>query len=149
MHVPTPAAFALALAVKPVSSNAKPQQSRWYDRLLQDAARAQGWYLLSGPLYARIVWFQLQSTQGDVDNVAKRILDAFKGIVFEDDEQIARCLTLKTVADLGGNFSMDPTMIPSSSILLQLEALLRTEQHTLYIEMGPVIDPMVSFGPVH
>jgi Holliday junction resolvase RusA-like endonuclease len=87
----------MVLAVKPISLNAKAQQSRWYTQLLQDAAMALQPRVLAGPLYVRIIWFQSRPSQGDVDNIPKRILVALKGIVFDDDDDIARCMTVKTV----------------------------------------------------
>ena len=89
--VPEPATFAIAVAVRPISANARPQQSRWHTRRLQAAAMADGRLPLSGPLYVRVVWFQLQRSPGDVDNIAKRILDSLKGIDFLDDKEIDRC----------------------------------------------------------
>jgi hypothetical protein len=138
----------MVLAARPVSANAKRQQSRWYTELLASSARACEPRELSGPLYVRIIWFQRRPTTGDVDNIVKRILDALKGIVFHDDEDIERCSAVKTVADLSGTFALDPVMLPSAPILLELAASLRAEDHTLYVEIGPVTDPMVVFGPV-
>jgi Holliday junction resolvase RusA-like endonuclease len=148
--VPESTPFAIALAVKPISSNAKPAQSRWYDRVLQDAARAQGGYLLSGPLYARIVWFRARREQDDIDadNIPKRILDALKQIVFENDDEIVRCLAIKTIADAVGRFDIDPVQVPSFEVLAALQGMLLTERNVLYIEIGPATDPRIVFGPV-
>jgi hypothetical protein len=103
---------------------------------------------LTGPLYVRIIWFQRERTPGDIDNIAKRILDALKGIVFRDDEEIDRCLTQRSIAEVGRTFPVDPSRIPSLSVLAALQALLNTEEHVLYIEIGPVGDQMTGFGPV-
>jgi Holliday junction resolvase RusA-like endonuclease len=67
---------------KPVSLNAKPNPQ--YAE--QIAARVRDCYagpMLSYPLYSRIIWFhKYRSSQGDVDNIAKRIHDALKGVLF-------------------------------------------------------------------
>ena len=150
MTVPAPAAFALSVPLKPVSANAKPQQSRWYTQRLQEGARAQGLSLLSGPLYVRIVWFHARREHDDIDadNIPKRILDALKGIAFENDDEIVRCLAIKTVADATGGFAIDPVYVPSSSALGLLQGMLLTERNVLYVEIGTVTDPVVAFGPV-
>ena len=53
--------------------------------------------LLSAPLYSRIIWFHKYDTkgQGDIDNIAKRIHDALKGIVFADDAAITHTLAIR------------------------------------------------------
>jgi hypothetical protein len=115
---------------------------------IRSAAITQGHAVLTGRLYARITWFQRLRTSGDVDNIAKLILDALKGIVFQDDDSIVRCLTQKTVADVAGDYLYDPNGLPSETIRSELQILLGTEAHVLYIEVGTIIDPRVSFGPV-
>jgi hypothetical protein len=102
---------------------------------------------MSGPPYARIVWFQPRLAHGDVDNIAKRILDALKGIVFQDDDEIVWCLTQKTVTS-SRSFAIDASDAPSDRILADLETLIGSGQHALYIEIGPVTDLTISLGPV-
>jgi hypothetical protein len=137
----------MVIAEKPLSAN-RGRPSPRYTGLIQSAARAQGAQLLTGHLYVRIVWFQRERAQGDVDNMAKLILDSLKGIVFQDDDNIVRCLTQKAVADGGGEYVYDPSMILDESVRSELRILLGAAPHVLYIEVGAVIDPMVSFGPV-
>ena len=73
---------------KPVSLNARPNPV--YAREI--AAQAQSCYdgpMLAGDLYSRIIWFhKYRTTQGDVDNMAKRIHDALKEVQFADDGTI-------------------------------------------------------------
>jgi hypothetical protein len=136
----------MVVGAKPISANRKP--SLRYTDQLQSAAVAHGAQLLSGLLYIRITWFQLHRSEGDVDNIAKRILDSLKGIVIQDDDDIVRCLSQKTVADSSGAFAINTLAIPSTTVLASLQSLLGTENHVLYIEVGPVQDPTISFGPV-
>ena len=138
----------MAVAVRPISANAKSQQSQWYTQRLQAVAMATGQLPLSGPLYARIVWFQLHRSPGDVDNIAKRILDALKGIVIHDDDDIDRCLIQRSIAEADGTFPIDASQIPSRSVLAALQALLNTEEHVLYIEIGRISSQTTGFGPV-
>lgn len=83
-----------------------------------------------------------------MDNIAKLILDSLKGVVFQDDDNIVRCLTQKTVANAYGVYAYDPASLPSEQVQLDLQRALLAEEHVLYIEVGSVTDPMVSFGPV-
>jgi hypothetical protein len=147
MTAPTPSPFAIIVARRPLSSNRAGPTSR-YTAAIQRAARAQGAGLFDGPLYARITWFQLQRAQGDIDNIAKMILDALKGIVFHDDDDIVRCLIQKTVADEHGVYAYDPSSLPSEAAQLDLQRILPEEDHVLYIEVGSVTNPLLSFGPV-
>jgi len=79
--------------------------------------------------------------------MVKRILDALKGIVFHDDDQIVRCLTQKTVTS-SRSFSIDVSDVPSEAVQTEILTLMGTERHFLYIEVGAVTDPTISFGPV-
>jgi Endodeoxyribonuclease RusA len=145
---PERATFAMVVAVRPISANARPQQSRWYTHRLQAEAIAHGRFPLPGPLYVRIVWFQLQRSPGDVDNIARRILDSLKGIVFQDDRAIDRCPTQRSVAESNGNFPLNASRIPSRAVLARLQALLDAEEHVLYVEIGRIRNQTTSFGPV-
>ena len=140
-------AFAMVIAEKPLSAN-RGRPSPGYTSRLRNAATAQGAWMLTGLLYARIIWFQRRRSEGDVDNIAKLMLDSLKGLVIRDDDEIVRCLTQKTVADAAGRFLYDPLLIPSSTARTDLAALVGASDHVLYIEVGMVIDPTVSFGPV-
>jgi Holliday junction resolvase RusA-like endonuclease len=140
----------MVIALKPRSLRGNRKHSGWYERRLQEAARAQGASVLSKPLYARIIWFELRREREDVDadNIPKRILDALKGLVFEDDDAIVRCLAIKTLADASGEFEMNAVQIPSGRVLATLQEMLGTEPNVLYVEIGPVTDPTVIFGLV-
>jgi hypothetical protein len=106
--------------------------------------------VLPKPLYARIIWFELRRDREDVDadNIPKRILDALKGLVFQDDDSIVRCLAIKTLADAAGEFEINAVQIPSATMLATLQGMLGTEPNVLYVEIGPVTDPTIVFGLV-
>jgi hypothetical protein len=146
VSLPAPGTFAMVLALRPKSVRGKSSAS--YTRRIQDAARTQSAQILTGVLYVRITWFQLEQSTGDVDNMAKWILDSLKGVVIQDDDDIARCLIQKTVADSTGSFTLNTLGIPSATVLADLRLLLGRADHVLYIEVGPVLDPTVLFGPV-
>lgn len=143
---PSSETFAMVVAVKPKSHQAGGKNDRYKEQLAA-SARAHDARVLLGPLYARIIWFQLEPTPGDVDNMTKPILDSLKGVVYVDDDQIARRLTVKTVT-LSRSFLMNPNEAPTEAAQAELEALVGAANHVLYIEVGPVTDSRVSFGPV-
>lgn len=147
MSLPAQGTFAMVVALKPLSVN-RGRPSPRYTSQIQVAALAQGARILTGCLYARITWFQLHKSPGDVDNIAKRILDSLVGVVIQDDDDIVRCLIQKTVADSTGRFALRSAGAPSPRALLDLQTLFGVEEHVLYIEIGPVTDANVSFGPV-
>ena len=136
----------MVVAVKPKSHQSGGKNTRYREQLAA-SAKAHGAKVLSGPLYARIIWFQLEQTPGDVDNMTKPILDDLRGVVYLDDDQIVRRLTEKTVTT-NRSFSMTPSEAPTETTQAELESLVGTEQNVLYIEIGPVTDPRISFGPV-
>jgi len=80
--------------------------------------------------------------------IAKLILDSLKGVLIHDDDEIVRCLAQKTVADPTGRYAYDPLLIPSTTVPTALADLLGAHDHVLYIEVGAVADPTVTFGPV-
>ena len=147
MTAPASSAFAMVVGVKPLSAN-RGRPSPKFTSIIQAAAGAHGARLLTGLLYVRIIWFQRERTDGDVDNMAKWILDSLKGVVFLDDDDIVRCLTQKTVASATGAYLYNQDLIPTGSVRSGLPILLGQEPHVLYIEVDTVADPTVSFGPV-
>jgi hypothetical protein len=137
----------MVLAEKPLSMNRGRPNPRYTQRI-QAAAMRYGVRLQMGALYARIVWFQRRRAQGDVDNIAKLILDSLKGVIISDDDEITRCLVQKTVANQSGEYEYDTSLIPSVQVLTDLPPLLGTAEHVLYIEVGVESDATVTFGPV-
>lgn len=105
---------------------------------------------LEGDLYVRVIWLHQVATEGDCDNIAKRTLDALKGIVFTDDSSIVRCFTARV--DLRESPTISYTSIPVGTLgeadteLLTLIA--SGEPHLQYIEVGPVTRNDVVFGPI-
>ena len=143
-------AFAMALPVKPVSSQASPKHTRWYRQALIDGANEAGPRHQGGALYARVIWFQLRQERNepDVDNILKRVLDALKGLAYEDERQIVRCQAVKATADVNGEFILSTAEMSSSSIVKRLQEMLGTVPDVLYVEVGPVTDTTVSLGHV-
>jgi hypothetical protein len=102
---------------------------------------------LVGPLYARIVWFHKDRTSQDVDNIAKRILDALKGIVFDDDASISHCLAARIDATIDYELSGSPPSERDAGLLLEFLAN-DPSRHVIYIEIGRRTSVAVRFGEV-
>lgn len=88
-------AFTLVLPRRPPSLGSGGKHL--FQKALRDEAerRFAGQEPLRGDLYVRIVWFHREPTTQDVDNIAKNILDALKGVVFSDDVVVVQCLIRK------------------------------------------------------
>ena len=133
--------------MKPRSLNAKVSVA--YSNAISDAARERHTgTLLDGPLCSRIIWFhKYVSSQGDIDNVAKRIHDALKSVVFSDDRSITRCLAIKVDATTNVEVVEDPDNIEA---FLELSERLAANdvQDILYVEIGPQESTQVRLGRV-
>ncbi len=138
---------AFHLACKPRSANKQPKPS--YSRLLGEAARSQySGPLMTTPLYSRIVWFhKYPSTEGDADNIAKRIHDALKGVLFDDDRLITHTMAVRVDATQQVEIIADPLHPDSAPLLVQ--SLADPEiRDILYVELGPQGDARVHLGPL-
>ena len=98
--------FTMVVSERPVSAN-KGLKPRYADKL-RKAAKDRSPTIQPGPLYARILWFHKHRTTLDVDNIAKRILDALKGIVFVDDADVSHCLAARIDATIDYVLSGSP-----------------------------------------
>ena len=92
--------FEFVVRGTPRTPQTKSPKSRkdWKERVR--AAAANAWRAdvlpIEGELSARIVYFFTETTDLDVDNIIKPILDSLKGLVFEDDDHIFEVTARKT-----------------------------------------------------
>lgn len=140
-------AFAMVVPVRPISMDAR-FKDRYQARLQAEARhRLGGRQPLAGDLYIRILWLHRQSTTQDIDNIAKRIVDALKGTVYDDDNTIVSCLTRRI------RYATDTVILSEQADSLQetideMIALIgQEESHILYIEVGQVESRQIMFGP--
>ena len=138
--------FALVLPRRPPSGN-KPPNRKFQDALREKATAGFGaGPQLVGDLFTRITWFHSKKTTQDVDNIAKNIHDALKGIRFGDDVQIVQCLTCKI--DAAREFVIVDHTVPAG-IFDELYSLLADgSDHILCIDVGPTTSSRVVFGPI-
>lgn len=130
---------------RPISANKGPNER--YREALRNEAVSRRPEIAEGPLYARILWFHKDTTSQDADNIAKRILDSLKGVVFHDDAAVSYCLAARIDATIDYVLSGVP---PSDQEAEKLLEFLGDEDQrdVLYIEIGPKASNTVSFGEV-
>lgn len=101
---------------------------------------------LAGDLYCRIAYFHAVPSTQDVDNIIKSILDALKGVVFQDDVAIVQCLTSKV--DIRKNYAISNGNAPGGAAEELTVCLEGQPAHTLYVEVGSVLAQRIVFGPI-
>ena len=102
--------------------------------------------LYSDNLYVRIVWFARKKGGPDIDNIFKRILDALKGIVYQDDGQIRQCLATKI--ELAKPYTLSNRHIPDDLYRRLVVLLDSSGSDILFIEAGQVTSQEVVFGEI-
>jgi Endodeoxyribonuclease RusA len=138
--------FVLLLTRQPPSGNKPP--NRKFQEAVRAAAQAKLGPVpfLEGDLFSRITWFHREKTTQDVDNIAKNIHDALKGVLFGDDVQIVLCLTRKI--DATKDYVIEKETLPDQ-ILDELNLMLGGEHlHVLCVEVGSVTSSRVVFGAI-
>ena len=94
-------------------------------------------------LYSRVYYFHQERQPADADNISKPIVDALKGHAYHDDKQVifrsAACL------DMGKNFQIDFTRVPSDLVAVISNAILKGEP-VIYIEVGQFSHDFIQFG---
>ena len=122
----------------PRSANANPRsRRRWRERV---AAAARGSSLPGIPLADQnlavvVIYFYFGDTTLDVDNIAKSLLDALKGIIFIDDQQVAQLVIRKSRLTSGLSLS-------GASLLLidAVDAMSRSGTDFVYVRVDPAPD---------
>jgi len=138
---------AFHLPRRPLSASAKLSQG--YVRAIAEAARgAYTGPTVAGPLYSRIIWFhKYRSTQGDTDNIIKKIHDSLIGIIFHDDQVITRTMAVRVDASEKPEIVPDP-LNPLAAATVA-ESLSEPDfKDVLYIEVGLQQTSKVQLGPI-
>lgn len=84
-----------------------------FKKAVQLFAKNQIDYPLDGPLVCKINFFikppktiklkyPVNKRSGDLDNLAKNVLDALNGLAYQDDSQIVRLTCMKAYRDISG-----------------------------------------------
>ena len=134
--VPLP--FDFVVAGRAVSQRAKSSASRERWRLQIRAAAEAHWGDAdpeAGPLSVTVSYLSIDPGV-DVDNIPKPILDALKGLVFADDEQVIdlQCRKRRLMSDLE---IVNPPV--------QLLEYIADRQHVLHVVVVRATDSEVTF----
>ncbi|MCG8348537.1 MAG: RusA family crossover junction endodeoxyribonuclease [Chloroflexales bacterium] len=140
----------MILSRRPVSGQTEsPKSKEHYKEELAKYARESftSTEPLSGELYARIIWFCKGRIEGDIDNIIKPILDSVRGIVYQDDDIIVKCVSER----FDKTRDLVISQINISNELYQDLLLVIADDntnHNLYIEIGHIKERTVIFGPI-
>ena len=114
----------------PISANNDRKAARaWRSRVAEAGARAMdGWqFRSSGELSALMVLFHTGIYICDTDNIPKHVLDALKGLTYEDDRIITQVTVRRTQLTPGLIIADPPPLVA---------AQLGDVPHFLYIYLG-------------
>lgn len=138
--------FVICLAEKPLSANATLRRG-YTERIAAEARMIHADPHFKVPLYSRIIWFHRGPAQGDSDNIAKRIHDALKHIVFEDDSIITHTMAVRVDISSQAEIVADGANPDAFERLTQM--LSDTgNKHVLYIEIGKQNGARIYLGPL-
>ena len=145
-----PAPFLMLHFERPLSLGAEKRRG-YVERLREKANTHRLPTLLFGRLYARIIWLRrIASKEGDLDNIAKPILDSLKGIVYDDDQKVGQVLL--TRIDLDATLYEIQTAALPETVFEQLQDWIddRTgnEKHCLLVEIGNSGRATITSGPI-
>lgn len=141
--------MALFWMVVPERPKSQSGHTSAYRERVRKAARATaGTALLNGRLYARVIWFYRRHRVGDVDNLVKPILDSLKGVVFNDDREVAECQVVAVDLDRSYRFL---TGTDQDALLAQadIDRQLQTRSNPadwFYVEIGNGDEPALVVG---
>ncbi len=88
-----------------------PEATRIFEKAVTDWAKGLDWPTVTYPIRVELQLYEKLDTdiprfvypqRGDIDNVAKAILDALNKILYKDDRQIAELCIYRTFADREG-----------------------------------------------
>ncbi|WP_420455214.1 RusA family crossover junction endodeoxyribonuclease [Rubrivirga sp.] len=99
---------------------------------------------LPGDLYAVVVYFHRRPTQLDADNLSKPVLDAIEGACYVDDKQVK--LRTSGTLHLGEAYVELAEMGVPDALFDALRQATAQEDHTLYVEVGPLHFSMYQLG---
>ena len=100
----------------------------------------------SSALYSKIIYIHLAKTDIDVDNLSKPLVDAFKGIFYDDDGVINHRVCSKISYDDFIAYEINLKSLPSEIIERFDTYLEGKNEHILYFEIGNFSKSMVYIG---
>ena len=103
---------------------------------------------ISESIYSKIIYIHANSSDIDVDNMSKPFVDAFKGIIYPDDNIINHRVCSKIRFDNLESYELQVDLLPIE-IVEKLDSLIIDKSpHIIYFEIGLFSPNMVFFGGV-
>ncbi|MHB1682103.1 MAG: RusA family crossover junction endodeoxyribonuclease [Bacilli bacterium] len=136
---------AFLLAEAPRSFNAK-KKERYY-QAIQNAYNSYVGALRSSinGFYIRIYYFSAFPLNIDADNISKPIVDALRTVAYTDDNEVVYRICAKIDLRMHKYDDIDVNGVPSDVAEPFVDAI-SSEEHLLYIEIGPFEPDMIQFG---
>jgi len=100
---------------------------------------------LDGPLYGVVYYFHNVPTDTDADNISKPVWDSLEGMAFANDRHIKLRLAGIHDLSLAGLERLDLSGVPED-LARDLDELVASEDHILYIEVGKLHESMYRFS---
>lgn len=133
---------------KPLSINAC-KVEQYKKRLIEEFEEFRDIYPklpLDEPIYSKIVYIHKRKTDIDVDNLSKPFVDAFKGIIYTDDNIINHRVSSKISLKDSGSCQICLDILPDKVAERLDEYLSNEEDNIVYYEIGEFSNDLVSIG---
>ena len=137
---------------KPLSIQAKPKKlDNYKQRLKQEFENHKNIFInlpITGNIYSKIIYIHSKSSDIDVDNMSKPFVDAFKGIIYPDDNIINHRICSKIKFDEFETYRFQLNLLPVE-ISEKFDKLISDKSpHIIYFEIGLFSPDMVFLGGV-
>ena len=133
---------------RPVSIQAR-NTERYKERLQEEFKEFRDIYPdlpLGEPLYSKIVYIHKRKTDIDVDKMSKPFVDAFRGIIYSDDNIINHRICTKIRLEDMAYCEIKLDNLPEKVAEKLDEYLSNGEEHIVYYEIGKFSNNLVSIG---
>jgi len=97
-------------------------------------------------IYSKIIYIHADSSNLDVDNMSKPFIDAFKGIMYPDDNIINHRTCSKINMDDYNSYELQVDLLPTAVAEKLDELICNRNSHIVYFEIGLFSANMVFFG---
>ena len=99
-------------------------------------------------IYSKIIYIHSKSSDIDVDNMSKPFIDAFKGIIYPDDNIINHRVCSKIKFNELDLYQLQSELLPFKINERLDELIANKSEHIIYFEIGLFSPEMVFFGGV-
>ena len=135
---------------QPLSTNAKLKDT-YQKRLIHEFEPYKKLFCdlpVYGDIYSKIVYIHTKSSGVDIDNISKPLVDAFKGIMYPDDNIINHRICSKINIDDYESYEFQLDLLPTDVFEKLDELISNKSPHIVYFEIGLFSPKMIFFGGV-